>query len=165
MTGYQKLKESVERDIEKRNMAATECWDKFNWIIDRAKHYEEKLGVKWEDVLDSWEKDRNYWYMNYYQDCNQPKIEAGKVRVFETTNDLIKSVGDKKFRCPACGGVSTNPYECDSGLEIGKNKICDWKVYGFFKDLGKGIFVYCKDELKGETIFMPVEWEKDYKEN
>lgn len=41
-----------------------------------------------------------------------------------------------------------------------KNRVCDWKVYGLFKDLGKGVFVYCKNEIRGERIFMPVEWEE-----
>ena len=44
--------------------------DKFKWVIDRAKAYGEATGLNWEDVLDGWETDRNYWYMNYYQDCN-----------------------------------------------------------------------------------------------
>jgi len=28
-----------------------------------------------------------------------------------------------------------------------------------FGDLGKGIFVFCKDKVAGETIFMPIAWE------
>lgn len=48
--------------------------DKFKWIIDRAKHYAEKTGLNWEDILDSWEEDCNYWYMNYYQEAKQPLI-------------------------------------------------------------------------------------------
>lgn len=135
--------------------------DKFKWIIDRAKHYGEKLGVNWEDILDSWEESCNYWYMNYYQECNQPEIKGDKVKVFETVEDMLKSIGDKKFRCPACGGISKSPYNCDSGLEMEKGKVCDWKVYGLFGDLGKGVFVYCKDKLQGETIFMPIAWEQD----
>lgn len=145
----------------------TKCFhqycDKFKWVIDRAKHYGEKLGLNWEDILDSWEADRSYWYMNYYQECNQPEIKGDKVRVFETVDEMLKAIGEKKFRCPACGGISTNPYECNSGKEMSNGKICDWKVYGLFRDLGKGVFVYCKDKLRGETIFMPVAWEKEAK--
>ncbi|SHJ14064.1 hypothetical protein [Clostridium magnum] len=141
--------------------------DKFKWVIDRAKHYADKLGLAWEEVLNSWEVNRNYWYMNYYQDCNQPEIKGDKVRVFNTTDDLLKAIGEKKFRCPACGGISTDPYECNSGLEIQKAtkkkraKICDWKVYGLFGDLGKGTYIYCKDKLKGQTIFTPLSWESE----
>lgn len=136
--------------------------NKFKWIIDRAKHYEEKLGLPWEVVLASWEKDRSYWYMNYYQDSNQPLIEGEHVRVFDALEEFLSSVSDKRFRCPACGGISSNPYECNSGVASGGKK-CDWKVSGLFGDMEKGCFVYIKDKVKGERIFMPVAWEGDKK--
>ena len=134
--------------------------DKFKWIIDRAKHYADKTGLNWEDILDSWEEQCNYWYMNYYQEGNQPEIKGEKVKVFDTVDDMLKSIGENKFRCPMCGGISTNPYSCNTGLKISKDKVCDWKVGGLFGDLGKGAFVYCKDKIAGETIFMPISWEK-----
>ena len=86
-------------------------------------------------------------------------LKSDKVKVFETVEEMLKAIREKQFRCPACGGISTNPYKCNSGLEMSKGKICDWNVGGLFGDLGKGIFVYCKDKLQGETIFMPVAWE------
>ena len=134
--------------------------DKFKWIIDRAKHYAEKTGLDWEEILDSWEEDCDYWYMNYYQDANQPLIEGDNVRVFETVNDLLEAIEDRKFRCPNCGKISTDPYECNSGAKMNNEEVCNWKVYGLFGDLGKGAFVYCKDKKKGEKIFMPIAWEK-----
>lgn len=133
--------------------------DKFKWVLDRAKHYSEKTGLNWEDVLDSWENQRDYWYMNYYQEANQPQIINDNVRIFETVDEMMTSIGERKFRCPMCGGISTDPYVCNSGLEIETGKICDWKAYGLFGTLGKGVTVYCKDKLRGEEIFMPVAWE------
>lgn len=139
--------------------------DKFKWIVDRAKHYAEKTGLNWEDILDSWEEDCSYWYMNYYQDCNQPIIKGDNVKVFKTVDEMRNTIKNNQFRCPSCGGISTNPYECNSGIEVTKAtkkkpaKICDWKVYGLFGDLGKGTFIYCKDKMKGETIFTPLAWE------
>ena len=141
----------------------TKCFhqycDTFKWVIDRAKHYGEKLNLNWEDVLNSWESSRSYWYMNYYQECNQPEINSDKVKVFESVDEMLKNIGEKQFRCPACGGISTNPYKCNTGLEMSKGKICDWNVGGLFGDLGRGVFVYCKDKLAGQTIFMPISWE------
>ena len=90
--------------------------------------------------------------MNYYQDCNQPEIKAGKVKVFGTILELKEAIGEMKFRCPSCGKESPNPYEC---------KACGWKVYGLLGDMGKGVFVYVKEQLRGETMFMPVSWEED----
>lgn len=180
MNGYDKLKSSVERDCN--GVSGCGCFnpngcdkpngshdgkrcthrycDKFAWVVERAKHYEEKTGLGWEAILDSWEDARTYWYMNYYQDARQPEIKGENVRVFETTEELLRSIGDMQFRCPACGGISSSPYECDSGQEMSRGKVCDWKVYGLFRDLGKGVFVYCKGEMRGERIFMPLAWEK-----
>ena len=183
MTGYEKLKADVIRDCDggcgcfnpegcnkERPRIGTygepgfkACWhrycDHFKWVIDRAKQYGEKMGVPWEQVLDSWEADRNYWYMNYYQECNQPSIVSESVRVFDTVDDLLAAVGKKGFRCPCCGGVSTSPYECNSGVVRSDGKKCDWKVYGLLRGLGKDVFVYCKDKLRGERMFMPIAWE------
>lgn len=152
-----KLKQYAENETDCENKC--EYCQKFKWVINRAKQYGEKMGLDWNEILKSWENERSYWYLNYYQDCNQPEIKSDKVRIFDTVDEMLKSMPDKKFRCPACGGISTNPYECNSGLEMSKGKKCDWKVYGLFRDLGKGIFVYCKDQLRGETIFVPIAWE------
>ena len=128
--GYDKLKAAVDKDCVKdggtmHQEGCVACGekcshkycDKFKWVIDRAKAYGEAIGLNWEDVLDGWETDRNYWYMNYYQDCNQPEIKAGKVRVFGTILELKEAIGEMKFRCPSCGKESPNPYECKVWLE------------------------------------------------
>ncbi|TEB04673.1 hypothetical protein Psch_03435 [Pelotomaculum schinkii] len=177
-TGYEKLKMAVKKDCNdgrgcfnpngcnnaENKPGVKGCFhrycDKFKWVVERAKHYGEKLGLNWEDVLNQWEADRGYWYMNYYQESNQPEIGSTHVRVFETVSEMLQSIGDKGFRCPVCGGVSTSPYACNSGMKLNNEKICDWKVYGLLRDLGKGVFVYCKDKLRGETIFTPIAWEK-----
>lgn len=136
-----------------------EYCSKFKWAVDRAKHYEEKLGIPWKEVLKSWEDDRSYWFLNYYQDCNQPLIESDNVFVFENAAELRAKCG-KQFICPHCKGISTNPYECNSGNEV-NGKICCWKAYGFLRF---GLcFCYCKEERKGTHIFMPVALQKTEK--
>jgi hypothetical protein len=156
--GYKKLLAAVERD-ERESPRFHDYRAKLAWVIERANHYAKATGLDAGDILNSWEKSRKYWYMNYYQDCNQPELKSDKGKIFETQADLLESIGHAGFRCPMCGGVSKSPYECDSGLEMVKGKICDWKVYGLFRDLGKGVFVFAKDQMRGETIFMPVAWE------
>ncbi|MTH95225.1 hypothetical protein [Roseibium sp. RKSG952] len=131
---------------------------KFNWAIERAEQYGKALDMDPADILDAWEKDRNYWYMNYYQPAKQPEIKAENVHVFDTVDDLKKSIEGPRFRCPACNGVSSDAYTCDSGIET-DGKTCDWKAYGLFGTLGKGAFVYVKERLAGQNIFMPVAWE------
>lgn len=161
--GYKSLRAAVDKDHEQekrwnRKTPAHDYEAKFNWTIERAKHYGEALDLDPADILDAWEAGRNYWYMNYYQDANQPKVEAGKVRVFDTIEDLKTSINGQGFRCPACGGVSTDAYTCDSGVKR-NGSICDWKSYGLFGTMGKGAFVYVKEKLAGQSVFMPIAWE------
>lgn len=133
-------------------LSKCEYCQKFKWVIDRAKHYGEKLNTSWKEVMQSWDEDMDYWYMNYYQECNQPKIESNNVFVFDSAEEMRKMVGTE-FICPCCKGISTNPYECNSGIKTKGNKICDWKSYGLFQfDLA---FIYCKQEKKSTKIFMP----------
>ena len=132
-----------------------EYCEKFKWVIDRAKHYAEKTGLTIEEVLQGWEEGRNYWFLNYYQDCNQPKLE-GETRVVSSIEEFKKQVWEKGFRCPMCGGVSTNPQECNSGLPMKNGKKCDWTSYGF---IPSGICVYFIKERRVIRIFEPVAWE------
>lgn len=156
--GYKKLLAAVEAD-EQRDPNFHDYRGKLAWVIARARNYAEKTGLNACDILNAWESRRNYWYMSYYQDACQPEIKGDKVRVFETVEDLLASVGGKNFRCPRCGGVSKNPYVCDSGQLMDKKNVCDWKSYGLFGTLGKGATVFVKKELRQENIFMPVAWE------
>ena len=78
MSGYESLKEAVIRDCNDRGrcgcfnpegcnrkgakigeygepgfkMCFHKYCDEFKWVIDRAKEYEEKLGIPWEQILD-----------------------------------------------------------------------------------------------------------------
>lgn len=170
--GYESLKAAVERDCndkdhcgcfspegckaERHSVSGKRCFhgycDKFEWIISRAKHYAEKTGIAWETILTSWENDREYWYMNYYQDCNQPLIGDGAVQIFETIEDFRKSLNSKGFRCPSCGKVTDDAQSC---------KDCGWKAYGLFGTMGKGVYIVIKGSaLKVHNIFKPVSWEE-----
>jgi len=179
--GYEKLRKSVENDIKNeieralRNQKEFNCslsedgcknpeckcshkyCDKFKWVIDRANHYAEKLNMSASEILDIWEKDRTYWYMNYYQDANQPLLDnIEDVYVYETNADVIKSFGNKGFRCPACKGVSSHPQICDSKIKV-NNKICDWKSFGLFQ-FGL-VTVVVKRPFSITKIFKPINWE------
>lgn len=162
---FKRLELAVERDLA-RGTNSHDYRGCLQWIIDRVNQYAEATGVDPVEILTAWEKRRTYWYMNYYQECKQPKIDGGKVRVFDTKEDLFQSVGDLGFRCPNCHGVTPNPYECESGVMVklinakrDKRERCNWKVYGLFGSLGKGINIFIKDGCHLESIFMPIAWE------
>lgn len=122
----------------------------FKWAVDRAKHYAEKTGIPYLDILRSWEERRDYWYLNYYQDCNQPEIKGDNVRIYDTAEEYKISLQGKGFRCPSCGE------ETPSGIHCRK---CDWKSYGLLGCLGKGVTVFVKENMALATIFMPIGWE------
>jgi len=163
--GYLKLKKAIEDDggsgwnVESR-------LTKLEWAVNRAKHYEARTGISASEILTKWETDREYWYMNYYQDANQPTLDGDFVKVFDDIEAFKESVGDDGFRCPNCKGVSSNPYNCNSGIVLtllnskkGKKDVCNWSAGGLFKTLGKGTFIFLKNVMVGLEIFKPVRWE------
>lgn len=160
-TGRESLRKAVQRDINSKARSAEELWEHYDWVIKRAEHYAEKTGLHVDEILNAWEEDRNYWHLNYYQESNQPEIKGDDVRVFDTVKEMLDSIGDKKFRCPACNQITTNPYECNSG-HVTQEKICDWKSYGLFGTMGKGATVFVKEKIKIDTFFMPIAWEASY---
>lgn len=87
--------------------------DKYKWILDRAEEYAEALGVTRDDVLNGWEKYRNYWYMNYYQDSKQPSLKGDQkvIKIADWLKELRSRFGeddeDWKFVCPSCGHVQS----------------------------------------------------------
>lgn len=168
LTGIEKLKAAVERDESRDKFH--DYRKKLDWIIERAKHYAEVSGMDYEKIIDRWEYRRNYSYINYYQDSNQPRLDGKRVLIFENQEHLQKELSCKNFRCPYCEGVSKNPYECDSGKEVklinsgNEVKKCNWKVYGFLGGLGKEVFIFLKDMAAGEKIFPPVDFDDQHHE-
>ena len=149
--GLETLKLAVKRDQEE-SPNFHDYQGKLDWIIDRAKHYEEKTGIPYLEIIDAWEEKRNYWYMNYYQDCEQPLLTTDKVYAFDTVKALRESIGNDGFRCPKCKRVSSNPHECSQ-------ESCSWKSYGLFKTLGEGATVFVKENITLGHIFLPIAWE------
>lgn len=135
--------------------------DRFmRFVVGISQHYAKKLNISQQEVLYLWEKNRTYWALNYYQQANFPKITAKDVYFFNSSNDFHKRFPSRQYICPACNSISTNMMICNSGKEI-DGKVCDWKSFGLFGCLGKGITVILKDNLKPIQIFKPIELIKD----
>jgi hypothetical protein len=150
--GYKNLVAAIELD-EKRQSGAHDLRGKLAWVIARAEHYGEKTGLNPGDILNAWERHRTYWYMNYYQDANQPEIKDGNVKVFESIADAKASIGQPQYRCPSCNGVSSDPYNCNATSE------CNWASYGLLGTMGKGAYIFIKSEFRVQELFMPLTWE------
>lgn len=138
-------------------------WTRFaNGISLRYAH---KLGFTQQEVLNALENKRNYSAANYYQSANFPRI-AGKVVVFATEEDFRKCFPSHKYRCPRCGGISTDPQKCNSGVKVARKTRddigpCDWKAYGLFRALDGGYRFIIKetflDQCRVYDIFKPIE--------
>ena len=77
--GYRSLKAAYVHDIQKGYRSKSELLKHFKWVISRATYYAHHTNSSIEEILNQWEANRNYWWLNYYQECNQPK-KFGKPR-------------------------------------------------------------------------------------
>jgi len=145
----------IEMGIKQKCVANTKCTHdycgKYKWVLERAKHYAEKTGKTVEEVMEIWENDRTYWYMNYYQDCNQPLLNSESIINYEDWLAELKNRfgNDAKkwaFKCPSCNNVQTAQDFIDNGIETPENKVyfncigryvkgkgCDWSLGGLLQ--------------------------------
>lgn len=161
--GLQKLLGAVEKDKPKEH--GWHDYDKkLQWIINRAKQYAMHLNTTYEEVIEKWEEKRDYWYMNFYQECNQPDLDESIVHVYDDVEAFKKDTYELGYRCPYCNEISKDPQRCDSGVKvklIDKNGLheCNWTSYGFLGTIGKGTYVLFKDKMVPHSIFVPIKFE------
>ena len=148
--GYESLLDAFNRSAEREPGREKEYRAKFDWVLQRAQQYAERCGVDRDTVLAAWEADRDYWYVNYYQESKQPDLSEGGVKVFtlkqwqeEAERRFGKGALDWKFKCPVCGNVQTmrmfkekgvDPnkayYNCASRYGFGGRSDCKWTMGG-----------------------------------
>lgn len=121
-----------------------EYCEHMTFAVNRMAQWQEATGIDWRELMARQEESRDYWYMNFWQEANQPKIEGESVLLLDTVDELREIAGDG-LRCGSCHEVTRNPYECDK---------CGWKVYGFLQC--PATYVFVKSELRGEYIFTPI---------
>lgn len=132
------------------------------FIRDVVTEYAAAMQLSELTVLALIEQKRSYSAVNYYQRANFPHLKD--VRVFDTLADLQAAVPSRQFRCPGCGGVSTDSEECTAGTTRDDGTTCNWKAYGFLRCMGKGVSILVKDQFhripRPIEIFMPLEFEE-----
>lgn len=82
--------------------------DTFAWVMSRVTHYHDLTGIPAEYILNRLEERRTYWYMNYYQESNHPRLIPSRIVYL----DIDPRVVSPLFHCDACGGASTHPVVC-----------------------------------------------------
>ncbi|UDM18871.1 hypothetical protein [Vogesella sp. XCS3] len=132
-----------------------------DFLLKMLAEYSAVLNVPKADLLTAFEKNRTCTAINYYQEANFPSLDG--VNVLENLAEFQKRYPSREYRCPSCGGKSNNPYECDSGLNRTNGEACNWKSYGLFGTMGKGMRLTFRegfvDRPKVDEIFMPIEAE------
>ncbi len=84
--GYKSLKAAYIRDVskaarQKHPMRKKDVFLKlFQWVIGRAIHYAHHTGKSVEQILNEWEKERNYWWFGFYEDNTQPKFHSNSLK-------------------------------------------------------------------------------------
>jgi len=142
---------------------------KYYWVLKRATSYSIDLNMPLSEILEGWEHDRDYWYLNYYQECNQPVLTGTggmPIRIVEDPEDFMKQIDNRKeFICPKCGRLGPSYQECEGRKDGNELLDCDWASYGLFKTMGKGVIVVMKRPFKVLEIFMPAAWAEEYKKS
>lgn len=162
--GYASLLAACEHSAKECPGRSEEYRRKMEWALERAQQYADRLGTDRETVLEAWEYDRDYWYMNYYQESNQPSLDGNaSVATFDDWEQEGQRLygADRlawRFRCPACGNVQTMRQFKDAGLVpnlaylhcasrhgLGGSKTCKWTIFGLLRAVGRYVIdaSYC----------------------
>jgi hypothetical protein len=130
-----------------------------NFLCEIVPQYAKVMDKSNVETLEILAKSRNCNYTNYFQECNLPKLSD--VYIFETENDFFEKFPSKEYQCPSCSKISTDYQKCNSDYTDKNGVVCNWKVYGLFGSMGKGIKVLVKDRFtdipKPIMMFKPIE--------
>ena len=153
--GYESLVAAYRYWAEREPGRESEWKEKLDWALARAQQYADAMHVDRDVILKAWEEDRGYWYVNYYQESNQPSLEGKDVvTMAEWTAEGERLYGkdrlDWKFKCPACGHVQTGRMFLDAGMHthlayqecasrygLGGSKDCKWAIGGLLRVGGR----------------------------
>lgn len=136
------------------------------FIREMLTDYAAVLGFSENEILENLEERRDYSAVNYYQPANFPPLKD--VHVFDNVGQLRDKFPSGKFVCPNCGGISTDPATCNSGVFMANDLPCDWKAWGLLRTFGKGYWFVVKDDFLAHPvvheIFMPLELHEEHQE-
>ena len=148
-----------ERDVEEYSQK----------IEKICRFYGELFDIDPVEILLGMENNRKISIEGYYTESKFPTNKKHFI-VFEDEKDLRKQTRPEMgFRCPHCKGISKHPYICDSGVKLvlmnsnGKKETCNWKSFGLFGTLGKGMWFTLKSVWPSNPVidesFMPIAME------
>lgn len=148
--GIGSLTAAYQHDIDNSGCRKEKLKTKLDWVLLRAQQYADYCHVTRDDVLSAWEERRGYWWINFYQDANQPDLSKSENHVMtlsEWEAEGKRRFGDEqldwKFKCPACGHIQSMREFKDARLEpqlaylncasrhgLGGKADCKWTIGG-----------------------------------
>jgi hypothetical protein len=134
------------------------------FLREMLPEYAAALGVAQAELLAALEYSRGARTIGYYRRSNFPGLDS--VTLLGNMREFKKRYPSGRFRCPFCGGVTTHPTQCNSGLEIAAGEVrrtCDGKAYRADPGAGQAMRVAFREgflERPGVIeVFMPLEAE------
>jgi hypothetical protein len=135
-----------------------------NFIRETVNQYAEQLDYTPFCILSAFEEFRKGTgkrCIDFYKKTRFPNL--GTVIVFESAKDFNECFSSQKYRCPACDGISTDPYICNAGTIRADGTPCTWEADGYFGTLGKGFRFLIRTGFLVRpivyNIFAPIELE------
>jgi hypothetical protein len=169
----------IEMGMKTRCVAQTKCFHdycgKYKWVLERAKIYAAKCNKSVDEVVEIWETNRTYWYMNYYQECKQPIPNSENIIDYdEWIIELHQRFGDDPekwaFKCPNCGNIQTAQDFLNHMIEFPKSKVYNSCIGRYVDNIGcnwtlGGLFQIHKTSVLKDAEVIPVFEMADVKES
>ncbi len=149
--GYASLIEAYNKDLTEGSRKKEELDAHLGWVLSRAEAYATLCGTTRDGVLKGWERHRTYWWLNYYQECNQPDPTRSGGTPVVLHADWLKegmrlygpNMLDWRLKCPMCGHEQTLRQFKDGGIDaeraitccasrfrLGGRRDCKWTTGG-----------------------------------
>ena len=94
--GYKSMKatvaEEAQQSARRKRVPDIRYQQVFEFAINRAKHYSHVTGISIENVLNAWEEQRTYCFLNYYSNSSNSKLpkQHSNMRKPQGIRGLIK---------------------------------------------------------------------------
>ncbi len=152
--GMASLQAAYQADLQAGNQSQEVLDTKLKWVLERADQYAKACNTTREKILEAWETKRTYWWVNFYQGCNQPNLEEHGTTPVVMVKDWLKEAQERfgkepldwKFACPCCGHVQSlrefneaglNPHKaytcCASRFGLGGKDTCKYTTGGLIR--------------------------------
>ena len=95
--GYKSMKatvaEEAQQSARRKRVPDIRYQQVFEFAINRAKHYSHVTGISIENILNAWEEQRTYSFLNYYDTYRKPKQHShicepqgirGRIKYYKT---------------------------------------------------------------------------------